>query len=359
MRLDVVASERHYADHLAPIWHGLDPSERGRWYVARASHRHVIDRLGVPASAVRQATPDRSSAAPVLVGSFRDLRNVRPRPAVMVNHGAGQTYDGDRRSAGHPSYSGGRQRGTVVLNLCPGPRDLAIVTAAQPDVPSVVVGCPKLDPWHSVPHCHTQPPMVALSFHADITVCPEARWAFPHYEHALPALAQDPRWQLMGHGHPRAWPRLRRVYAEAGIEPVEHFDQVLDRASLYVVDNSSTAYEFASTGRPVLLLNAPWYRRDVDHGLRFWDLAPGDQVDGPDGLPDAIAATLADPGATAGLRRAATDAVYAAADGHATARAVDAIRTHVLRGNRAQPQGPAGRPPSRRPDRSHRNHRRR
>ena len=51
------------------------------------------------------------------------------------------------------------------------------------------------------------------------------------------------------------------------------FDEVMERSTLYICDNSSTLYEFASTGRPVVVLNAPWFRRDIEHGLRFWEHA--------------------------------------------------------------------------------------
>ena len=51
-----------------------------------------------------------------------------------------------------------------------------------------------------------------------------------------------------------------RFYEAHGIEYVPDFDDVLRRADVYACDNSSTLYEFASTGRPVVVLNAPWYR---------------------------------------------------------------------------------------------------
>ena len=73
-------------------------------------------------------------------------------------------------------------------------------------------------------------------------------------------------------------PVAQRVFAEAGIEWVPELDEVARRATVYAVDNSSTLWELA-VARPVIALNAPWYRRRVHHGLRFWDLIPGPQVD--------------------------------------------------------------------------------
>lgn len=331
MRLDVVASQRQYADHLAPIWHALDPAERGRWSVARSIAGHVVDRLHVPHGAVDLAARSARRGGPVMVASYADLRNVRPRPTVMVNHGAGQTYDGDPTAAGHPSYSGGRERGDVALYLCPGQRDVDMCRAAQPDVPAVAVGVPKLDRWHARPAVpRGTRPTVAVSWHAEIGLCPETRSAWPHYgPSALQVLAADPRWNLLGHAHPRAWPKLRRVYADLGIPATPHFDDVLDHADAYVVDNSSTLYEFASTGRPVVALNAPWYRRHIEHGLRFWTLIPGPQVDQPGVLAETIGLALTDPPELQALRRDVIARVYAPCDGRAAIRAAAAIRETI------------------------------
>ena len=87
----------------------------------------------------------------------------------------------------------------------------------------------------------------------------------------LAALAE--RWTVLGHGHPRILDQLMPVYEELGIEPAYTFEEVLDRASVYCCDNSSTLFEFASLDRPVVVLNPPWYRREVEHGLRFWEAA--------------------------------------------------------------------------------------
>jgi CDP-glycerol glycerophosphotransferase (TagB/SpsB family) len=155
---------------------------------------------------------------------------------------------------------------------------------------------------------------------------PEARSALPHYDAVLPALANDPRWHLLGHGHPRLWGRIARRWAELGVERVPEFADVLDRADVFVCDNSSALYEFASTGRPVVVLNTPIYRRDVEHGLRFWSEADvGVQVDHACDLADAIALALTDPPSVARRRSEIVRAVCPLADGRATQRAVEAI----------------------------------
>lgn len=120
------------------------------------------------------------------------------------------------------------------------------------------------------------------------------------------------------------WPRLKVPFLLS-------FDEVLEQADLYVTDNSSTLMEFASTSRPVLVLNAPWYRRDVHHGLRFWDAIPGMQVDEPGDLLEGIKLALDDSPELQAARRYAVQYVYSDVDGnllndgHGTKVAVRAI----------------------------------
>ena len=67
------------------------------------------------------------------------------------------------------------------------------------------------------------------------------------------------------------------------------------RADLYAVDNSSTLFEFAATGRPVVVLNAPWYRRSVTAWPRFWWGADvGANVAYPAALTETILGALKD-----------------------------------------------------------------
>jgi UDP-N-acetylglucosamine:LPS N-acetylglucosamine transferase len=145
-----------------------------------------------------------------------------------------------------------------------------------------------------------------------------------HYLRVLPDLART--YRVIGHGHPKGdWPaRLQRIYRRAGInEYVPDFDEVCRRADLYVCDNSSTLFEFAATGRPVLVLNHPDYRRHVEHGLRFWRAATvGIQVDQPHELLAAVARALEDPPEVRAAREAALDVVYAHRQGAAARAAV-------------------------------------
>ena len=113
--------------------------------------------------------------------------------------------------------------------------------------------------------------MVAVSFHWQGYECPEWRNALPWYRSAIVALSKEVH--VIGHAHPNQPREAIRFYEAHGIEYVPDFDDVLRRADVYACDNSSTLYEFASTGRPVVVLNAPWYRKEADHGLRFWDAA--------------------------------------------------------------------------------------
>lgn len=272
-----------------------------------------------------------------MAASFQDLRAVRPRPVVLVQHGAAQSYHGDAKASGHPSYTGGREREHVVLNLCPSERDAAACRRAQPDVPAVAVGCPKLDRHIRRARTMDHPPTVAVSFHADVHVCPESRWAWPHYgEQTLTTLRDDPRWTLIGHAHPRAFPYLRKFYDRLGIEAVEHLTDVLDRADCYVIDNSSSGYESAAVGIPTVWMNAPWYRAHVHHGLRFWELIPGEQVNGPAELPSAVARALADPTELRALRERVSSEVYTHRDGRSAERAAQAIRQTLWRDHAAR-----------------------
>lgn len=322
--------------------------------------------------------PPRNSAttAPVVVGSGGDALVVRPRPVVLVEHGAGQTYDVE-----HTAYAGGPGREGVVLFLCPNDHVAQLNADRYPGARSVVVGSPRLDALLStlsaeqpngllhdgggtvrraVPPPSPKPPLplpwdsprhrgertaeqeraregptaasgagertVALSFHWDCRIAPEARWAYPHYAEALAPLVAS-LWAdgiaTIGAGHPRYHLFFQRLWARLGIEHIMDFDAITRRAQVYVGDNSSSLWEAAACGLSVVVLNAPWYGRDVVRWPRFWDEARvGHQADEPDELEPAVRRALASP---APGHAAAIDAVFPMRDGRAAERAAHAI----------------------------------
>lgn len=318
MSLDAYASERHYLDHLLPVWQALRPDERGTLYVTPAV-AHSRAALLPDGHAVGMPT---RRGHPVLVASFWDSRRVAPRPTILMEHGIGQTY-----TRPHGAFAGGPQRGNVALFLCPTQRAADLNRARYPRTPSVVVGIPRLDDqW---PRRMPERPTVAVAFHWDSDFVPETRSALPHYRAALPGLAADSRWTLLGHGHPRAEKVMRRTWEWVGAEYEPDFGRVLDRSDILVCDNSSIIYEWAATDRPVVVLDAPWYRRNVEHGLRFWSHADvGLRVSGPGELADAVGESIADP-ARERRRAVVADLFGDLLDGCAARRAADAIRETV------------------------------
>src|SRR4030066_73497 len=64
-------------------------------------------------------------------------------------------------------------------------------------------------------------------------------------------------------------------------------------ADLYVNDCSSTYIEFCVTGKPVIILNAPEFRRNVHLGIRFWEYTDvGPQVESGEELLSVISEQL-------------------------------------------------------------------
>ncbi len=313
------SSRGHYAEHLRPIFDLLPSQHRGEFWSSRTTQT-----WGTPLP-----EPKRRPPGPVLVAAYVDARKLTgTTELIYVEHGAGQSYDGDPAGVGHGSYSGGSGLDSVALFLCPR-QEIADRWTTRYPVPAVAVGVPKLDRWHAATRRDLRRfPTVAVSFHWENPLVPESRSALAHYERHLSGLIRAVRasgGELVGHGHPRAWGALWRLWRRLGVDPVPSLDDVFDRATVLVADNTSALYEFASLDRPVVVLNAPWYRRDVSHGLRFWDTIPGIQVDRGEDLLDAVAEAVLDPPYLSAVRHDAVARTYASTDGHASERAVEAI----------------------------------
>lgn len=326
VRVDVIAGEPQMIDHTAPVYLALPPEVRGDYIVRRSSAARTreapiarAERRGV--AAVADA---KDKARPVLVTSYGDHKYARlqgRKRIVRMEHGIGQSFVG----SSHPSYAGGSDAQDVGLFLCPNEHSAARWRAAYPAASVEVVGCPKLD---GLPRKPDAGRTVALSFHwshvfSRDSALTESSGSFEEYRSAVTHLAQH--YRVLGHGHPRTIDKLAPHYRRAGIRLVRDFEDVCRLADVYVCDTNSTIYEFASTGRPVVVVNGSHFRKDVEHGLRFWEASGvGVNCDHPSELVAAVEEALDDDLAQRNDRERALDMVYAYRTG-AAKRAADAI----------------------------------
>ncbi len=268
--VDFLASEAHFVDHMLPVWLALPPRYRGRWLTGAKPLAPYMAALGLEPVMATSRVPD----APVLVASIGDMnraRRLRRKRVAYMEHGTGQSYAGDKRTATHPSYAGGTGRDSAAFIMAPNAMAAERWQRAYPAIPVHVIGACRV-----LPAPESAEPVLAISFHWSGGM-PEMRNAFMHYRKVLPLLAQQ--FTVIGHGHPRIFNSLKTQYRRAGIVPVPDLQEVARRATVYAVDNSSTLYELGRT-RPVIALNAPHYRRFVEHGLRFWSHVPVQVDDG-------------------------------------------------------------------------------
>jgi hypothetical protein len=341
VRFSVLASHPHWIDHLAPVYKALDPSEKIAFYTHPRFLTHARARgiRAVPFPSFRR--PERDEVT--LIASETDRARIAPFRVVRFEHGAGGSFHGGpvepmpgmprlaNKAAHHnPSYAGGDRQRNVIAFLNPNAYAQYWWELAYPKIPSYIIGTPKLDAAHAAslaePKVRSDPPVVAISFHFDATIMPESRSTFPHYADAVAELVRRSDIEFLGHSHPKFQHTLEPFWREHGVAFEPDFAQVLARADCYVIDSLSTLYEFASIDRPVVVLNAPWFRRDVEHGLRFWEHSElGPSVWDPEDLSDAVEESLADPAPFPERRRLASEAVYPYR-GVATERAVEVLR---------------------------------
>jgi hypothetical protein len=320
--IDFRARERHFVDHLAPLWHALG-DVRGRFWIEEGRGLTLAYARNAGILDAEPAPKDLPVTATVAVASWGDLKRTHG-PAVLLNHGSGQTYV-NVRDSGEASYSGGPGRDRVILFLEPNEYAAGASRATYPQARTEVVGCPKLDELAMVPRPENPAPIVAFSWHFDCgQIAPEATLAFAHFKKAIPTVSR--RFRTLGHAHPKLQSSLDAFYEHNGIEVVRDFVDVVARADVYVCDNSSTLFEFAALDRPVVVLDAPWYRTNVEHGLRFWSHADvGVRIDNPRRLLWAVRQAIEDAPDVAARRRELAADVFPHV-GTATERAAAAIR---------------------------------
>lgn len=259
----------------------------------------------------------------VIVAGYRDLVRVRkanPSRIILAQHGAGQSYGGDPRSEHLPAYPGGADNDDVDLFLVPNDHAFSRWRRRYPSAAVAVVGSPVLD---TLPGRRPATGVtVGIAAHWPSWFVPEARSAFDFHRSGIRDVAA--RWRTVGTHHPRR-PNLSWLYPRLGVEAVD-LDTLFAVADVLVADNTSVAFEFAATGRPVVLLDAPYYRREVRHGLRFWDCAMiGPTARRPEELVGAVERALSLDTSDVIFRELAVDVAFAYRGG-ASERAASAIR---------------------------------
>lgn len=321
--VEAFATQPHYWHHLGPVVRAL----RGRGTGCRICGCQYDDE--------GPATAPRGDGAPVLVASGPDTLAVpSQRWIAHLGHGAGQSYSGAGTPNADYGYTGGADLERVDLFLCARQSEADAWSARYPDAAVEVVGSPGLDDVQEVcrlralraPHR----PLVAFAFHWPSTVAPEAGSAFGDWKREVERVARDTRWRTVGHWHPR-WPSGHERWWVwlPGVGTMRDWRAMRPIIDLLVCDNSSIMYEAAACGIPVLALNGSRYRRDVEHGLRFWSHVPGPMLDPGDDLRAAVEAVLDDPSEALALGERAARFVYPLLDGRAAERAAVAVERSI------------------------------
>jgi hypothetical protein len=318
MPIDSFASYPHYYEHILPIHEVIG----GRlFYTTPSTKRPGTITRGLP-----------RSDDWLIVAGYPDLKRTR-RPTVFVEHGIGETYN---LTDSH--YAGGTGRERVKLFLCPNQKVFEANEARYPGR-SVIVGSPRVE---SLIHragkrgeVRDRRLRVAVSFHWQCRIHPQAGTALFDFQPHLKHWATDPRIELVGHAHPRIGPHAERIYNAAGIPYVESFDDVIEWADVYAVDNSSTLFEAAAVGLDVVVMDSPHYTAE-ETGFRFWKYADiGPRISPGDELGDAAIRSHAERISYADLRHQMVAEIFGTIEG-STTKAVAAIRT-VING---QPSAP-------------------
>jgi hypothetical protein len=130
-----------------------------------------------------------------------------------------------------------------------------------------------------------------MAWHWNAPGQPEAKGAWERYKVAAKDLAQ--KYPVLGHGHPRMKSAIGRDYKQFKISQEWDWAECVKQARALTCDNSSVMWEAAALDIPVVVVNAPWYRRDVNWGLRFWEYADvGPQVNSPAEYAEAVRLVL-------------------------------------------------------------------
>jgi CDP-glycerol glycerophosphotransferase (TagB/SpsB family) len=106
----------------------------------------------------------------------------------------------------------------------------------------------------------------------------------------------------------------------------------MEKADVYICDNSSTIFEWCMTEKPIVLLTPPFYRREVTHkgNPRFWKhagIAP--DCTNPFDLSECVKSAIRDRDIYLPKIQEAKRDVLTITDGTATAKAVEIIKKYI------------------------------
>ena len=327
-RINCLAAEPQFVDHLAAIWKAFPKSQQGIFWVRSEAARFAAERHGIN---TRQWRNTASKNVVILVASFGDLNRAYKAGAttILMEHGAGQTYN-----VKHSSYAGGESpaRDANELFLVPGKIPATKLRTVHPEAKIYEIGCPKLDRNVVKPKkVIEEKPKVVMSFHWNCNVTPETSWAFPYFKNHIKKLAKSENIEFYGHSHPRGKRYIQPFFEKFDVPFIVNFDEVLKLGDVYVCDNSSTIFEAAASKMDVVLLNSPKYRKDVHHGLRFWECANiGPQAEINDDLENKIFEAV-NPSEQQKLdTQQAIDIVYTVNDGTSSKYAAEIITKEML-----------------------------
>jgi hypothetical protein len=320
--LDFYADQAHFVDHLAPLF--IECKKRGidGVFVCNDDMRQRAIRRGVDSSYI--APRNAAMCNHALVASIGDMRHMANtgRALAILEHGCGLSFGGTQ--PGHSGGGGDRENFDLFLmtNEWCAERD----RKAYPDKRVVTCGSPKMDAWFNKKWKRHDPVVIGYATHWDCQMVPETRSSFPFFKAALGNLAKKHR--IIAHCHPRSSEMQWQQFAMLGLDIIRDWTYMLEAVDVLICDVGSAPYEFAATGRPVVVCNSPQYRRNVKHGLRFWDCIPGLECNGGTDLESVVTQAIADPPEAQEKRAAAVKSVYPN-QGKATKIAVDALEEWI------------------------------
>lgn len=279
-RIVFIASEDHYLKHVTPTMCQTHPQALGVTLVPASLTRlalqegHQVLGWREGADEIRYALArrvDPSQSLAVVVGLADQVTAEKLGFSVVRGeHGIGQTYEtSSNRSS---SYAGSPMHSRLYAYLAPGSHPHQQHVDRCPGVASFRVGSPFLDRFPPRENMQDSD-AVGFVFHWNNQAQPEtcSTWAY-WVDPILDLIHKGIPVRL--HCHPREAANFRSKFLTPHnldglwVETMEELHQVTD---VVCGDNTSAIYFMAAAGHPVVLLNHPTYRREVEHGLRFWE----------------------------------------------------------------------------------------